>query len=530
MGKPKIDEKFEQIDEQLADIAINVKTMGAIGDGASHPLSEKYNTLAQAQLAFPNVGITALTQELNWAVLMQAFYIGGTTKRTIKIPSGTYFVKDSLTFGVATTQSVELGNFIIEGDGVKSTKLIFDIQDVSTPAFNLASNVNSLTVKDLFLKNSTQRKGIGVYIPAYGMQIKFQSVTVFNFYVGFDLKVIVSNFDTCVASACCCGFRIRFTTSTTFNNCYGQLSVKDGADTASFAGVNWYIEECVYTKLIACASDGAASYGTLYGYKFESSSENVVCTLDSCGCEGCNSAIYINSPTAVIKIINISTYNNNLIGIFAHVESGKYIEFDGGRVLNSPYKITKGANIGNGVIRTLHNHPISNGNTAYYNPTLSTDRSIYAINDCTFDVIPRSANSVPINEGRGVFIGATLDLKLMTNSNGYYACADITIIPLRQEENSSDIEARAGRVTLVVNNSSSYIRKHIWKDNANVVVTATSITNGFQFVVNPLNGVPYGGSCLFIVNTYANENTDHNQKTVGTYTGRKAIQFLGNDY
>lgn len=46
-------------------------------DGGAHPLSDSYGTLAAAQLAFPNVVLTALTQETAWAALQQAINVVG---------------------------------------------------------------------------------------------------------------------------------------------------------------------------------------------------------------------------------------------------------------------------------------------------------------------------------------------------------------------------------------------------------------------------------------------------------------------
>lgn len=44
---------------------------GAIGDGSSHPLSERYATLAAAQADYPHA--TALTQEIDWAAIQGAY-------------------------------------------------------------------------------------------------------------------------------------------------------------------------------------------------------------------------------------------------------------------------------------------------------------------------------------------------------------------------------------------------------------------------------------------------------------------------
>ncbi len=44
----------------------------AIADGDYHALSSRYATLAEAQAAYPDAGITALTQQIDWAAVQQA--------------------------------------------------------------------------------------------------------------------------------------------------------------------------------------------------------------------------------------------------------------------------------------------------------------------------------------------------------------------------------------------------------------------------------------------------------------------------
>jgi hypothetical protein len=49
---------------------INVRDFGAIGDGKSHPLSERYHSLAEAQAVYPHA--TSLTNEIDWAAILAA--------------------------------------------------------------------------------------------------------------------------------------------------------------------------------------------------------------------------------------------------------------------------------------------------------------------------------------------------------------------------------------------------------------------------------------------------------------------------
>jgi hypothetical protein len=56
---------------QITDSSrIDVHDFGAIGDGKSHPLSERYKTLADAQADFPHA--ESLDEELDWAALQSA--------------------------------------------------------------------------------------------------------------------------------------------------------------------------------------------------------------------------------------------------------------------------------------------------------------------------------------------------------------------------------------------------------------------------------------------------------------------------
>ena len=79
---------------------INVKDVGfgAIGDGALHPLSGRYATLADAQAVFPFV--TDLSQEIDWAAIQAAIWRAGTPKdprgSTVLVPSGNYRCSDDL--------------------------------------------------------------------------------------------------------------------------------------------------------------------------------------------------------------------------------------------------------------------------------------------------------------------------------------------------------------------------------------------------------------------------------------------------
>lgn len=77
------------IPDWIADAGLNIKGFGAIGDGLSHPLSERYPTLARAQAVYPFV--TSLAQQIDWAATQLALNTATELKVSqVVIPGGSY--------------------------------------------------------------------------------------------------------------------------------------------------------------------------------------------------------------------------------------------------------------------------------------------------------------------------------------------------------------------------------------------------------------------------------------------------------
>ncbi|HCF9264836.1 TPA: hypothetical protein NI644_001881 [Pseudomonas aeruginosa] len=72
-GASGIGWKQRTVADRLNDTA-NVKDYGAIADGAYHPLSERFATLADAQVVYPHA--TALTDSIDWAAYQAAINSG----------------------------------------------------------------------------------------------------------------------------------------------------------------------------------------------------------------------------------------------------------------------------------------------------------------------------------------------------------------------------------------------------------------------------------------------------------------------
>lgn len=82
---------------------VNVKDLGGIGDGTYHALSEKFASLAQAQVKYPFV--TSLTQSIDWAACQKALNLGG--RVDFSGNPNNYIISDVL----SVTQSSTLINF-----------------------------------------------------------------------------------------------------------------------------------------------------------------------------------------------------------------------------------------------------------------------------------------------------------------------------------------------------------------------------------------------------------------------------------
>ena len=150
------------VQDSLAD-AVNVKSFGAIMDGASHPLSSKYGSLGAAQAVYPHA--TSLTDEIDWCAIQGAVNAGNVA---IRIPAGIALINKPIVSSTA--------NIAVIGEGVDVATIIQTAagqdgwQHNSTAHFqmfgvnlkcngtggialnlNFAGNVANLTLRDVFI-------------------------------------------------------------------------------------------------------------------------------------------------------------------------------------------------------------------------------------------------------------------------------------------------------------------------------------------------------------------------------------------
>jgi hypothetical protein len=134
--------------------AVTPKDYGAFGDGASHPASGLYSTLALAQAVYPRC--VALTEELDGLAIQKACDTGG----RVFIADGTY--------KISTTIELKTQGQIIEGESSTSTILQW-VQDVN--GFEIEDNPNESNTTNFPTSSSTssswgQIRTLLIYGPA----------------------------------------------------------------------------------------------------------------------------------------------------------------------------------------------------------------------------------------------------------------------------------------------------------------------------------------------------------------------------
>lgn len=71
---------------------VSVKDFGAIGDGTLHPLSDRFNSLAEANIAYATVNITSLDMSIDTTAIQAALDTG----YSVYLPTGVYVCNDEL--------------------------------------------------------------------------------------------------------------------------------------------------------------------------------------------------------------------------------------------------------------------------------------------------------------------------------------------------------------------------------------------------------------------------------------------------
>lgn len=112
--------------QEINDLAITPYHFGAIGDGTSHKLSERYTTLAEAQVVYPHA--VSLDDEIDWCAIQKFanLYVASASNRKISFDmSGHFFVNRTCDFTIKNGTKYSGAYKCISGDHYFTTRSDF---------------------------------------------------------------------------------------------------------------------------------------------------------------------------------------------------------------------------------------------------------------------------------------------------------------------------------------------------------------------------------------------------------------------
>lgn len=509
---------------QLAEIVKKdiVKNYGAITTGTTYPLSNKFTTLASAQAKYPNAGITALTQELNWAIFNQAFYDANVNHYELSIPAGSYYISSPLNpIGASVANnSIENTTFSIKGEGIGSTILIFNFTGDTTFAMDIVAYTAKMIIGGFTIKNLQSKQGCGLRVNGL-FSGDIHDILSIYFYIGADITTYITKIKNLTGAYCSCGIIWRSGTSTTISSCYASNAVKrDVNDTADWAGVGHYILGYVYSTFENIACDGCSQ-----PYKFSGSSSTRLKLLD-CGAEqgGASQAVYVNNPNAFISIEGLSL--SGITGLLnvqsvGNIELFNIIDYS---IHNSIFAtgVTPGQVRVNSKLPTISNPSSMTGKTP------SINKGVRGIGDLVYDLINMGSSYDFIQNGRGIFRGNQLEFTLTLPSNGNYASITANVMAT-SFYNTVSTNYRGGVIEITAFNNGGTVYAFSKSTDTNIFVTITTVSaTQVKVLLDPFNTVPSptAHQAMFDVWTYSNADShDMNIKT-----NRTTITIKGVDY
>lgn len=189
------------------DYIVNItdKEFGAIGDGLSHPVSEKFSTLELAQAFYPKA--TSLTQEINSLAINKAIdYVAsrvtiyGDFGGKIRVQRGAYVVDETIDCtNTRQPNTLVKDNIVIFGDGHFST---FFKGRTGTKAILDATGAQFFAIEDIGFREDLQapfekRSKVGIYTGCFQVlpQSQNQIYNRISIFLGND-KTINNNTGT----------------------------------------------------------------------------------------------------------------------------------------------------------------------------------------------------------------------------------------------------------------------------------------------------------------------------------------------
>lgn len=265
--------------KRIKELNINIKSFGAIGDGSSHPLSERFSTLEHAQKKY--LCATSLNDEIDWCALQTAINNTDMNNEQIFIPIGTFIINNPINM---KSQIKIIGN----------GKLIFNISDIY-----------GIDFKDLYDISIE-----GVKIVVNGDSIASHTNGLFNFYNSNNIKIK----QTKIISI---NRNIFFFSGTGSNGRSVNIDICDndlttnGTDSAS-SQYCFIIFSTQRTDVTSITTPGNKSIKIKNNY-IHDSSVGIVVDFDNSIVEN-NSFYLVQAPIACFKIKDSSFHGNDIKG------------------------------------------------------------------------------------------------------------------------------------------------------------------------------------------------------------------------
>jgi hypothetical protein len=243
---------------------VTLKDYGAIGDGTSHPLSQFFATLAEAQAIYPFA--TSLSQQIDWA----AFQLSLDTNGIAYASEGTYYI----------TEEVDVPDDAhIYGDGQGlSTLLFYKASNPASSEFMLAMRRKSnVLIEKLTIKSNAYADGLfnvgtysagppKTYTGTYNGNINGVLISSCSNITVQNCEITGFNYDGIRVSVEGGNPLTDFNYSLTFDNIYGHRCLVAPIDilgTRDFKVVNSTLTD--NGNFTANYIDGGAGYGVALG-------------------------------------------------------------------------------------------------------------------------------------------------------------------------------------------------------------------------------------------------------------------------
>ncbi|MEG6471345.1 hypothetical protein QCN08_04000 [Enterobacter roggenkampii] len=246
--------------------AISIRDFGAIGDGALHPLSERYSTLAEAQVVYPFV--TSLEQSIDYAAVQAAINEAISNKKSLKVTSGNFYSSDPLIIKVENHYSKN--GLCMLGDGRAISLFTFPLGSDGFKIIPVTSGeyTYNVTLSDFDIiqdghdDSSVGTAGIGIHATNGCSHMLWHNLRITGFKQGvkFDDAVFLCSFTSMNISICADGFIMGTMGTTVFMD---NMFVYGSTGTA-------YRITAVYSSIGSLACDSCA--GIPYDFYYFSGS------------------------------------------------------------------------------------------------------------------------------------------------------------------------------------------------------------------------------------------------------------------